>query len=236
MRTVIRWSAAAALVGVIVVAPTVYFREVYDTNKRLRVVDPGRFYRSGQMTADGFADAVERYHVRTILNVQDEFPDPDIKLTFWSRQTIKETDLCRRLRVRYVHLMPTLLPRRLIPEHRPPAIEELLKILDDESNYPVLMHCHAGLHRTGILTAIYRMEYQGWTSDEAFLDMKGQGFGPWVCTDTNDYVKQYVTTYRAGVRKEVPQVRGAGLQLQARSASDGLLEPVAGAPGLSSTR
>jgi tyrosine-protein phosphatase SIW14 len=200
MASVIRWSVVAALVVVIVVAPMVYFRYIYDTHKRLRIVDPGRFYRSGQMTAEGFADAVARYHIRTIINVQDEFPDPDIDLSFWSRRTIKETELCRQLGVRYVHLMPTLLPRRLIPEHRPPAIDQLLTLLDDESNYPVLIHCHAGLHRTGILTAIYRMEYQGWTRDEAFLDMKAQGFGPWVCTSANDYVKQYVLTYHRGLR------------------------------------
>ena len=163
MASIIRGSVVAALVVVIVVAPIVYFRCVYDTNKRLRVVDAGRVYRSGQMTAEGFADAVKRYHIRTILNVQDEFPDPDLDLGFWSRRTIKESELCRELGVRYVHLMPTLLPRKLIPEHRPPVIDQLLTILDEEANYPVLIHCHAGLHRTGLLTAIYRMEYQGWT-------------------------------------------------------------------------
>lgn len=201
MAGVVRWSVAAALIVVIVIAPIVYFRCVYDTYKRLRIVEPGRVYRSGQMTAEGFADAVERYGLRTIINVQDEFPDPDIALGFWDRQTIKESELCRLLGVRYVHLMPTLLPRHLIPEQRPPVIDQLLNILDDESNYPVLIHCHAGLHRTGILTAIYRMEYQGWTPEQAFLDMKAQGFGPWVCTSANDYVKQYVLTYQPRAKK-----------------------------------
>lgn len=200
MANPIRWSVTAALVVVLVVFPTVYFRYVYDTYKRLRIVDPGRLYRSGQMTAEGFADAVQRYGLRTIINVQDEFPDPDIDRSFWDRRTVKESELCRRLGVRYVHLMPTLLPRKLIPAYRPPAIDHLLNILDDDANYPVLMHCHAGLHRTGLLTAIYRMEYQDWTRDRAFLDMKAQGFGAWVCTSANDYVKQYVATYQRGLR------------------------------------
>jgi protein tyrosine phosphatase (PTP) superfamily phosphohydrolase (DUF442 family) len=207
MSGAIRWSVVAGLVVIIVVAPLVYFRCVYDTHKRLRIVEAGRFYRSGQMTAEGFADAVERYHLRTIINVQDEFPDPDLDVSFWSRRTIKESEWCRELGVRYVHLMPTLLPRHLIPEHRPQAIDQLLALLDDESNYPVLIHCHAGLHRTGLLTAIYRMEYQGWSRDEAFLDMKAQGFGPWVCTSANDYVKQYVSTYHRGLRRPVLAAR-----------------------------
>ncbi|HTU92714.1 MAG TPA: dual specificity protein phosphatase family protein [Gemmataceae bacterium] len=200
MASVIRWSVVAALVAVIVVVPIVYFRCVYDTHKRLRIVEPGRVYRSGQMTAEGFADAVKSYGLRTIINVQDDFPDPDISLGFWDRRTIKESELCRRLGVRYVHLMPTLLPRHLIPQQRPPSIDQLLSVLDDDANYPVLIHCHAGLHRTGLLTAIYRMEYQGWTADQAFLDMKAQGFGSWVCTSANDYVKQFVLTYQPGVR------------------------------------
>jgi tyrosine-protein phosphatase SIW14 len=200
MKSMTRWLAVAALAIFLVAAPILCFRWVYDTHKRLRVVDPGRLYRSGQMTAEGFADAVENYRLRTVINVQDEYSDPDIDISFWDRSTIKESELCRQLGVRYVHLMPTLLPRHLIPEQRPPVIEQLLSILDDDANYPVLIHCHAGLHRTGILTAIYRMEYQGWTKEQAFLDMKAQGFGPWVCTSANDYVKQYVLTYRKGIR------------------------------------
>jgi tyrosine-protein phosphatase SIW14 len=202
MAGVIRWLVAVALVVVILVAPSVYFRFIYDTHKRLRIVEPGRVYRSGQMTAEGFTDAVQRYGLRTIINVQDEYPDPSIALSFWSKQTIKESELCRELGVRYVHLMPTLLPRHLIPQQRPAAIDQLLSVLDDEANYPLLIHCHAGLHRTGLLTAIYRMEYQGWSQEQAFLDMKGQGFGPWVCTSANDYVKQYVLTYRPGIREQ----------------------------------
>ncbi|HWG43403.1 MAG TPA: dual specificity protein phosphatase family protein [Gemmataceae bacterium] len=196
----IRWSLVAALVGIIIVAPAVYFRCVYDTHKRLRIVHPGRFYRSGQMTADGFADAVDRYHIRTIINVQDEFPDPDLETSFWSGSTVKESQLCRQLGVRYVHLAPTLISRRLIPAYRPRAIDQLLTVLDDEANYPVLLHCHAGLHRTGILTAVYRMEYDGWSAAEAYREMKAQGFGPWVCTCANDYVTQFVLSYRRGLR------------------------------------
>jgi tyrosine-protein phosphatase SIW14 len=200
MAKTIHGIVVAAIVVVLIVVPWLFFRYVYDTHKRLRVVEPGRVYRSGQMTAEGFADAVQRYHLRTILNVQDEVPDPTLELGFCSRDTIKESDLCHELGVRYVHLMPILLPRHLASTQRPPAIDDLLRILDDESNYPLLIHCHAGLHRTGILTAVYRMEYQGWSNDEAFLDMKAQGFGPWVCTSANDYVKQFVLSYRRGLR------------------------------------
>jgi hypothetical protein len=200
MARAVRWALVAALVAIVAVAPVVYFRDVYAYAKRLRVVEAGRFYRSGQMTAEGFADAIRRYGIRTVLNVQDEFPDPDLDVCFWSLQTVKEKALCESLGVRYVHLMPDLVARNAVPPLRPTVIEKFLAILDDPHSYPVLMHCHAGLHRTGVLAAVYRMEYQGWTPLEAWQEMRAHGFGPWVGTDANEYVRQYVLTYRRGRR------------------------------------
>jgi tyrosine-protein phosphatase SIW14 len=201
MATAVRWALVAALVVIVGVAPVVYFRIVYAHSKRLREVEPGRFYRGGQMTAEGFTDAVHHYHLRTIVNVQDEFPDPDLDKSFWGTGTVKERTLCASLGVRYVHLRPDLVSRRLVPECRPATIEEFLAVMDDPTNYPVLIHCHAGLHRTGVLAAVYRMEYQGWTPAEAWQEMRAHGFGPWAGSAANDYVTQYVLTYRRGLRR-----------------------------------
>ena len=93
------------------------------------------------------------------------------------------------------------LPRRSEGVRRPAVLEEFLALMDDESTYPVLIHCKAGLHRTGVLVAVYRMEYQGWSSREAFEELRDHGFGAWVCTSANDYVRQYVLNYRRGVRR-----------------------------------
>jgi hypothetical protein len=205
MAGAIRWALVAALAGILGVGPVVFYRSVYTYQKRLRVVTPGRVYRSGQMTAEGFADAVARLHLRTIINVQDDNLDPDLDETFWGRGTIKESELCRRLGVRYVPLSPILLPRRLAAHAQPPCIAQLLAVLDDESSYPVLIHCHAGLHRTGVLTAVYRMEYEGWSAGEAYREMKAHGFGPWVATAANDYVTQFVLGYRPRTRTTDPQ-------------------------------
>jgi len=191
----------AVLVLVVAVAPVVYFRGLYAHSKRLREVVPGRFYRSGQLTVEGFADAVARHHIRTVINVQDDVPDPDVYRGFWSLRTVKESELCRRLGVRYVNLAPDLVPHGQVPDERPGVIDEFLALMDDPGSYPVLIHCRAGLHRTGVLTAVYRMEYQGWSRAEAYEELKAHGFGTWVCTAANDYVNQYVLTYRRGLRR-----------------------------------
>jgi hypothetical protein len=212
VRTLVLSAVVALLV---VVWPIVEYRNVYAFNKRLREVEPGRLYRSGEMTADGFADAVARYKIRTIVNLQDDFPDPDVCRGFCSGGTIKESELCRQLGVRYVLIKPDLISRRRTPAARPEAVDEFLDLMDRDDVYPVLIHCKAGLHRTGVMAAVYRMEYQNWTPDEAYAELQAHGFGAWVGTSANDYVNQYVLQYRRGLRHETPHAVPTALRHRA---------------------
>jgi tyrosine-protein phosphatase SIW14 len=203
----VRWTLGFGIAALVIVVPAFHFRWVYTHSKRLREVTPGKLYRSGEMTAAGFEETVARYHIGTIVNLQDEYPDPDLSVSYFGCDTIKESELCRRLGVRYVHLPPDLIPRRRVPAHRPEAMDRLLALLDDPATYPVLIHCRAGLHRTGVMTAVYRMEYAGWTPGQAIEELKANGFGEWPCTAANDYIMQYILTYQRGVRQSQSLVR-----------------------------
>src|SRR5438309_5422374 len=90
MAVALRWTLAAAIAVTLTAVPYFSFRCRYAHHKRLREVDAGRLYRSGQMTAEGFRDAVRRLGIKTVVNVQDEFPDPDLDRTYWDRRTVKE--------------------------------------------------------------------------------------------------------------------------------------------------
>lgn len=195
-----RWIFGGGIAALVTVAPFLAYRWEYTHAKRLREVVPGKVYRSGQMTVEGFVEAVKRYHIRTIINLQDEFPDPDVLQSYFSWRTTPESELCKRLGVRYEFLPPDLIAHRLVPDHRPAAVEHFLAIMDDPAAYPVLLHCRAGLHRTGVMTAVYRMEYDGWDKEQAIGELKANGFGEFACSSANDYITQYILTYHPGVR------------------------------------
>ncbi len=42
---------------------------------------------------------------------------------------------------------------------------------------PVLIHCQHGSDRTGLVAAMYRIIFQGWTKEEALSELKRGGFG-----------------------------------------------------------
>jgi protein tyrosine/serine phosphatase len=193
---ILRWSFGLGIAALVTLVPYCYYRATYAYGKRLREVTPGVLYRSGQMTAEGFTDAVRRYHIRTIINLQDEYPDPDLRLSYFGRGHIKESELCQRLGVRYVYIPPDLISRRLVPQKHPVAIDRFREVMNDPSSRPVLIHCRAGLHRTGVITAVYRMEYENWTPQEAMRELKANGFGEFVAVAANDYIKQYILTYQ----------------------------------------
>lgn len=58
------------------------------------------------------------------------------------------------------------------------AVARFLAVVNDPANQPVYVHCQGGRHRTGALTAVYRMTHDGWTPGRAFAEMQQYKFGP----------------------------------------------------------
>jgi tyrosine-protein phosphatase SIW14 len=193
----LRWAFAIIIAALVTVVPIARYRAVFDHDRRLRVVEPGVLYRSGCLTREGFVDAVRELHIKTIVNLQDEFPDPDLRESFFDTSTSSEVDLCKRLGVRYFFLPPDLVPRPRMDRERPKAIDRFLEIMDDPDNYPVLVHCKAGLHRTGAMIAVYRMEYNGWPAGLALREARANGWWDFMSSTGNLYIEQYITSYRA---------------------------------------
>lgn len=92
----------------------------------------------------------------------------------------------------------------LTTSQRPPdsAVDRFLKLVNDPANQPVFVHCQGGRHRTGVMTAVYRMNHDNWTAEQAYSEMKQfrfEGFpGHPVLKDfVYDYYKRLRTASRS---------------------------------------
>jgi tyrosine-protein phosphatase SIW14 len=158
--------------------------------RNLRAVEPGRLYRSGQMTPAGFDAAFQELGIRTVVSFRDTRDDgrePD---------DAAEEEICRKHGIRFHRLPPADWspgPDGVISGDR--NVDRWLGILaDPATEYPLLMHCFAGIHRTGAYCAVYRLE-RGWSVGDAVAEMKAAGT---VRTTFADNLLNYLAGYKPG--------------------------------------
>ncbi len=127
---------------------------------RVATVEPGRLYRSAALPADTLVAFCRAHGIRTVV---------DLRKT--SNDTASEGQVLAAAGIRHVAL-----PTGQVPDAE--TVRRFLAVMDDRGNAPVLVHCTHGVGRTGVFSAIYRMEYQGWSARTAVLEaMALAGFG-----------------------------------------------------------
>jgi protein tyrosine/serine phosphatase len=156
----------ALLIG----GPILFARYDQSQIRNLRVVRDGVLYRSGQLSLSGLQRVVHDYGICTVVSLRDAYhigdPPPDRS----------EEAYCNDHGITYCRISPRTwwAPAGFIPADE--GVRKFRDIMDDPTNYPVLVHCFAGIHRTGAFCAIYRMEYQHWTNEEAIREVKALGY------------------------------------------------------------
>jgi len=77
-------------------------------------------------------------------------------------------------------------------------VAQFLKIANDPATGKFYVHCKAGIHRTGITAAVYRMTKYGWDYDTAYKEMKNYNFSSGL---VHGALKSYVKNYSEKLQK-----------------------------------
>ena len=202
MRNVWPWIGALVLAVLVVGVPLLHGRAQYEQFRRFRVVKDGQVYRSGQLYGDGLREIHRRYGLRTVINLQEESEavNPLVPRNYFRRSKETEGAVCEELGVQFIQLAGGVLDNAGTAG-RPMLVDDFFAICDDPKNYPILFHCKAGLHRTGALCAVYRMEYEGWTRDRALEELRASGYGIFKATNDNEYIQRYLFDFAPGHRR-----------------------------------
>ena len=75
----------------------------------------------------------------------------------------------------------------------PEQTSQFLQIVNDPVNQPVFVHCKGGRHRTGEMTAVYRITHDNWSADNAYAEMKQYEFEKGFISHST--LKNYVFDY-----------------------------------------
>ena len=124
-----------------------------------------------------------------------------IDLTGGSEADAREAGLVQATGMKFVRI-----PMSTHETPAPEAIGQFLKLVNDPANQPVYVHCQGGHHRTGVMTAVYRMTDDGWTADQAYGEMQQYGFGPaFLHATLKDFVYNYYSQAHAAIAATATQ-------------------------------
>lgn len=105
----------------------------------------------------------------------------------------KEGDMAEDAEVRAAGLRFVRIPMTTHDAPTPAVIAQFLSLVSDPANEPVYVHCIGGRHRTGVMTAIYRMTVDGWNAAKALDEMKHYKFGPaFLHPEFREFVERFV--------------------------------------------
>ena len=117
------------------------------------------FYRTAQPSAEGFGQ-LQKLGIRTVISL---------------RQTVDDIPLAAGMPLN-LHRVP-MKSRHVAEQNQAKVVEALHLLYQGLKVGPVLVHCHHGADRTGLICALYRVLSQGWTREAALDELIHGGYG-----------------------------------------------------------
>lgn len=135
----------------------------YKMNHNFETITEGKVFKSGVIPPDEIADYVAKYKIKSIIDLRypgtgDDVNNPEIP----SELKAEKEAVAKIKGLNHFNIGSDQVPQ----QHN---LDAFFKVMDNPANYPVLIHCFHGVGRAQMYSAIYRIEYENWTNDEARL-------------------------------------------------------------------
>lgn len=136
---------------------------VYDRhiNHNFMTITEGKVYKSGVIPPDEIKEYVDKYHIKSIIDLRfpgtgDNVNNPEVP----AELKAEKEAVAQIPGVNYFNNGSDQVPNQM-------NLDYFYEIMDNPKNYPVLIHCYHGIGRAQLYSAIYRIEYEGWSNEEA---------------------------------------------------------------------
>jgi len=133
----------AALAFVFLLLSTAAYFFYMEEQGNFHPITPGEAYRSAQLDRDEFEYYINKYNLKSIINLRGEHPDEP-----WYGEEIQ---LCAEKNVKHYNIA--------LSSSREPADEDVRKLIAifENAPRPVLIHCQAGADRSGLAAAMWKV-------------------------------------------------------------------------------
>jgi protein tyrosine phosphatase (PTP) superfamily phosphohydrolase (DUF442 family) len=168
---------------------------VYDMNinHNFETITEGKVYKSGVIPPDELKDYINKYQIKSVVDLRMPGTDDIVLNPEKLGELLAEKQAVAKIEgVNYFSN-----PSEQVPSEK--NISVFKKIMDNKANYPVLIHCYHGTGRAELYSAIYRIEYENFTNEEARNGVRT--LIKWSSFDDGKPKGEYLKTYKS--RKEL---------------------------------
>jgi protein tyrosine phosphatase (PTP) superfamily phosphohydrolase (DUF442 family) len=134
-------------------------------NYRLEVISPNKVYKSALIAPDKIESFLIENKIKTVIDLLH--PELNNALNPAGQSNVDEEDKAikavnkkHKLSIKHVNIQSDQVPTQ-------ENLNQFFKVLDDKANYPILIHCYHGTGRAQMYSALYRIEYEGWSNKDA---------------------------------------------------------------------
>ena len=165
------------LLGVAVLIFGAYYVWHVNLNYRFEEISKGKVYKSRLIDPDKLGGYIKEYKIKTVIDLLD--PSSHKKLDTGKQADIDaEAEAIKKYNEEYhTAVLHVNIPSGQIPTKE--TLSKFFQVLDDNTSYPVLIHCYDGTGRAPMYSAIYRVEYEKWKNADARAKTRVivEGFG-----------------------------------------------------------
>ena len=149
------------LVLAVVVAAGVY--KLYDVyfNYRFLEISEGKVYKSGVVPPYEIADFVKKHDIKSIVDLRgpvtrDKINNPEN----WTEINAEKSAAAKIKGLNYYNIPSEQVPKKA-------NLDKFYKVIDNPDNYPILIHCYHGIGRAQVYSAVYRIEKENFSNEDA---------------------------------------------------------------------
>jgi len=146
--------------------------------RRFAVVEPGQLYRSGYLEPWPLRRIIREHRLKTILTLMTDEPD--------TPQQQKEEAIAEQEGVQLIRIG---MPGDGCGDFD--LLDRAADVIANVWNRPLLVHCAAGVHRTGAAYATWRMKHCGWTVEQALAESERYGYPLAGKPDLCEHLRRY---------------------------------------------
>ena len=153
------------IIGILLFVLVLVFggKYVYDMNinHNFETITEGKVYKSGVIPPEELETYVKKYHIKSIVDLRFPGTGDDVNNPENAAELAAEKNAVAKINgVNYFNDGSDQVPTK-------DNLNLFYKIMDNPSNYPVLIHCYHGVGRAELYSAVYRIEYENMDKEEA---------------------------------------------------------------------